>query len=169
MVSIYCSLQIQDKDLVFSKLVRYIQCSIQNIKVSTLSIYVYKIFFFRFFLHLNIFKQNLKGFLFMFYLTKTLIVQIFYNLKTFLGNDTGKRFSNVKSCSFYVALSGKRNHNVTLPYITFLKRSKKQNLVCRVLQIKLHSITDFKGSAISDTRLETRRGIILVFFEYLIF
>jgi len=34
-----------------------------------------------------------------------LIVQLFYDLKMFLGNDTGKRFSNVKTGSFYVAFT----------------------------------------------------------------
>jgi len=49
----------------------------------------------------------------MFHITKMLIVQTFYNLKTFLGNDTGKRFSNVKSGSFYVAFTYQENEAIT--------------------------------------------------------
>ena len=49
----------------------------------------------------------------MFYVTKTLMVQIFYDLKTFLGNITGKRFSNVKSGSFYVAFTYQENKGIT--------------------------------------------------------
>ena len=74
---------------------------------------MYLRFFLQIFLHLNIFKQNLKGFLVMFYVTKTLIVRIFYVLKTFLGNDTGKRFSNVKSGSFSVAFMYQENEAIT--------------------------------------------------------
>ena len=74
---------------------------------------MYLRFFLQFFLHLNIFKQNLKGFLLMFYVTKTLKVRIFYVLKTFLGNNTGKRFSNVKSGSFYVAFTYQENETIT--------------------------------------------------------
>ena len=81
---------------------------------------MYLRFFLQFFMHLNIFKQNLKGFLLMFYVTKTFKARIFYVLKTFLGNNTGKRLSN----SIYVL--GKWNRNVTLPYITFLKRSRNE-------------------------------------------
>ena len=49
----------------------------------------------------------------MFYVTKTLIVRIFYDLKTFLGNDTRKRFSNVKRGSFYVAFTYQENEAIT--------------------------------------------------------
>ena len=48
----------------------------------------------------------------MFYVTKTFIVRIFYDLKTFLGNDTGKRFSNVKRGSFYVAFTYQENETI---------------------------------------------------------
>ena len=47
------------------------------------------------------------------YITKMLIVQIFYDLKTFLGNDTVKHFSNVKSGSFYVAFMYQENETIT--------------------------------------------------------
>ena len=49
----------------------------------------------------------------MFYETKMLIVRIFYDLKTFLGNDTGKCFSNVKSGLFYVAFMYQENETIT--------------------------------------------------------
>ena len=49
----------------------------------------------------------------MFYVTKTLIVPMFYDLKTFLGNDTGKHFSNVKSGSFYLAFTSQENETIT--------------------------------------------------------
>ena len=49
----------------------------------------------------------------MFYVTKTLIVRIFYDLKKFLGNDIGKRFRNVKSGSFYVAFTYQENEAIT--------------------------------------------------------
>ena len=48
----------------------------------------------------------------MFYVTKMLIIDIFYDLKTFPGNDTGKRFSNVKSGSFYVAFTYQENEAI---------------------------------------------------------
>ena len=44
---------------------------------------------------------------------KTLLVRIFYDLKTFLGNVTGERFSNVKSGSFYVAFTYQENVSIT--------------------------------------------------------
>ena len=49
----------------------------------------------------------------MFYVTKSFIVRIFYDLKTFLGNGTGKCFSNVKSGSFYVAFTYQENEAIT--------------------------------------------------------